>query len=83
MFEPTVQPQVYIATTLEKKDGDKTEFPLCYNVNMIQKVPVSTYTDIHVGKYCNNARNSNVTLVRPFMSLNGTEYQRGSYVFAV
>lgn len=43
MFEPTqVQPQVYIATTVEKKDPDcKTEFPFCYNVNMIQKVPVS------------------------------------------
>lgn len=42
MFEPAqVQPQVYIATTVEKKDGEKTEFPFCYNVNMIQKVPVS------------------------------------------
>ncbi|KAK6617440.1 hypothetical protein RUM43_014449 [Polyplax serrata] len=51
MFEPTqVQPQVYIATTVDKKDSDcKTDFPFCYNVNMIQKVPVQTTTGAAVG----------------------------------
>jgi len=42
MFEPSVQPQVYIATTLDKKDSDKSQFPVCYNVNMLQKLPVSS-----------------------------------------